>query len=255
MSTDKSKYEDDIFKIPFDKVKLPSEGKLYTNIGDVVDVEYLVTEDEDTLYSSSLMENGQVFNKLVEDKLKTEGIKVEDLLIGDFNQILVFLRKSAYGNIYKAKTFDPDIREIITQEVDLDKLKIQGFGAEFDENGEFDFVLPVMNKRITFKLLTVGLGDYINNTAEKNKVNGVTPYLTTKFETQIMSVEGKREKFYISKFVKIMSPKDRISLSNYIDKVEPKVNLDYTFLSSVKNNEYTEKLTLGFNFFYPGELE
>jgi len=257
MSEIKDKFSDDIFKVPFDKVKLPSEGKLYQGIPDVIDVEYLVTEDEDILYSNNLMDNGLVFNKIVEKKIKDKNINVNDLLIGDFNQILVFLRKSAYGHIYKTKVFDPDLKELVATEVDLNKLKVKGIGAEFDENGEFTFVLPTLNKRITFKLITVGLGDYINNTAEsrKNNTTGITPYLTTKLETQIMSIEGERDKLYISKVVKVMPPKDRIALSKYIDSIEPKVDLEYTFISAQKGIEFKDNLTLGFDFFYPQNLD
>lgn len=250
----KNKLQDDIFKIPHDKVKLPSGGLLYTDIPAVVDVEYMVTSDEDILYSNKLMDNGVVFNELVKLKLLDKNINVSDLLIGDFNQILVFLRISAYGNIYNAKTYDPDINEFISQEVDLKSLTVKGLGADFNENGEFEFVLPTLNKKITFKLLTVGLGDYINKTAESRKKNNVIPYLTTKLETMIMSVEGITDKLYISQFVKIIPPVDRIKLSNYISSIEPKVDLEYTFKSKIKGTEYKDNIVLGIDFFYPQDL-
>lgn len=251
----KDKFEDEIFKIPHDKVKLPSEGKLYTNIPDILDIQYMVTEDEDILYSNNLMDNGLVFNKLVEKKLVDKTINVNDLLIGDFNQILVFLRISAYGNLYKTKAFDPDLKDYVDQTVDLKNLKIKGVGAQCDENGEFKYVLPILNKTITFKLLTVGLGDYINTTAEKRKVGNVVPYLTTKLETQIMSVEGERDKTYISNFVKIIPPSDRIKFYSYVDTIDPKIDLECSFKSSIKGIEYTDKIILGLDFFYPQNLD
>lgn len=248
----KTKYEDEIFNIPFDMVKLPSEGKLYPSIGDVIGVEYMVTEDEEILFSNNLMDNGIVFNRLVEAKLKDKSVNVGDLLIGDFNKILVFLRTTAYGSMYKTKSLDPDTSTLIDQQVDLSKLSVQGLGADFDENGEFEYVLPLFNKRVTFKLLTVGLGDYINATAEKKVTkDGVPPYLTTKLETLIMSVEGDRDKLYISKFVKVMPPADRLALFQYIESIEPKVDLNYTFKSSIKKEEYKDKIVLGLDFFYP----
>lgn len=249
-----TKFNDEIFKIPFDKVKLPSEGKLYTNIPDTLDVEYMVTSDEDILYSNNLMDNGLVFNKLIEKKLLDKSINVNDLLLGDFNQLLVFLRISGYGHLYKTKAFDPDEKDYVDQVVDLKQLKVVGIGAEFDENGEFSYTLPVLNKRITFKLLTVGLGDYINNTANAKKVGNVIPYITTKLETQIMSVEGERDKLYISNFVKIIPPIDRLTFSNYVDSIEPKVDLTCKFFSSTKRTEYEEKVILGIDFFYPQSI-
>jgi len=250
----KSIYEDEIFKVPFDKVQLPSGGLLYGNeIPEILDVEYVTAKDEDILYSSELMSTGQIFNILVKEKVKNKQIKVEDLLIGDFNEILLFLRKSAYGNIYNVSTFDPDTQRIIKQPLDLNLLERKPIGAQFDERGEFEFVLPTMNKHITFKLINVGMMDFINNKAEQmvNKITGVKPFIKCRLESQIMSVDGHREKFYISRFVDVIPPMDRLALMKYMEQIECGPNLNYAFKSSIKGNEYTEKITLALDFFYP----
>ena len=253
----KTIYDDEMFKVPFDKVSLPSEGKLYSGlIPPVLDVEYMITKDEDILYSSELMSNGTIFSTLVAQKIKTPGVNVDDLLVGDFNEILLFLRKTAYGNIYITNSFDPDTQELTKKPVDLNELKRNSLTAMFNELGEFDFVLPLMNKRITFKLCTVGMMNYINNRAEqmKNKKIGVTPYITTRLETQIMSVEGKRDKLFISKFVQVIPPADRLRLMQYIESIEPGVSLNYTFKSAIKENEYTDKIQLGLDFYFPTNI-
>ena len=249
----KSKYEDDFFKIPTDKVKLPSEAKLYNGIDEVIDVEYMVTEDEEILFSNTLMDNGVVFNTLVKNKLVNKNINVGDLLIGDFNQILVFLRKTAYGNLYKTTTFDPDTKSLIPVTIDLDNLIRLPIRASFDENGEFDYTFPLCNKKITFKLMTVEMGDYINNTAEKlkDKITGKAPYLITRLSTIITSVEGNREKTFINQFVRFLPPSDRINLNNYIESIEPGVDLNYEFTSSIKGEKYIDKIVLSLDFFYP----
>ena len=248
----KSEFEDDIFKIPSDKVRLPSEAKLYTSIPPVVDVEYMTTKDENILYSNNLMNNGTVFKTLAKAKILDKNINVDDLLIGDYNQILIALRKSAYGEIYDVNTLDPDTNTYIRKPINLDELERVGLGAQFDEKGEFEFVLPAMNKRITFKLLTVGTGEYVNTRAEAsiNKANGVIPYITTRLETQIQSVEGNRDKIYISKFVNVMLIPDRLALVKYIDSIEPGVKLKAKFKSSIKGVEYEDNVTLGLDFFY-----
>ncbi len=249
-----SQYDDEIFKIPSDKVKLPSGGELYgASIPPILDVEYVTAKDEDILYSSELMNTGSIFNTLVREKIRTHGVNVDELLVGDFNEILLFLRKSAYGQIYSTKTIDPDTNKVVTQPIDLDYLSRKGIGAQYNEMGEFDFVLPLINKRITFKLCTVGMMDYINNRAEQqaNKVNGVKPYIKTRLETQITSVEGKRDKIYISKFVDVIPPGDRLAFMQYMESIEPGVELSYTFKSSIKGNDYQDKIILGLDFFYP----
>jgi hypothetical protein len=240
----------DILVIPTDKVVLPSEAKLYgENIPPILDVEYMTSGDEDILYSTELMNSGQVFNTLLKKKVKNK-IKIEDLLLGDFNTVLLALRINGYGNVYQVNTLDPDTNTMMLQDVDLLKLKIKPLTGEFDERGEFEFILPLLNKRITFKLSTVGMGDYINNRAEQLKRDNVTPYIRVRLETQIMSIEGQRDKNYISKFVNSMPPRDRIALMKYMDDIQPGIDLNYTFTSSVKENLYNEKIILGMDFFY-----
>lgn len=249
----KSIYDDEIFKIPFDKVTLPSGSLLYGgDIPPVLDVEYVTAKDEDILYSPELMNNGMTFNTLIKEKVKTP-IVVDNLLVGDFNEILLFLRKTAYGENYMTNTYDPDTQQVIKQPVNLDLLTRKPIGANYNEHGEFEYVLPLMNKRITFKLLTVGMMNYINNRAEQmvNRVTGVKPYIKVRLETQIQSVEDRREKPYISKFVDVIPPSDRLALMQYIEQIEPGVDLHYKFTSSVKENEYTDKIILGMDFFFP----
>lgn len=256
----KSIYEDDIFKVPLDKVNLPSGGQLYNGeIPPVVEVEYVTAKDEDILYSADLMSNGTIFNTLVAQKIKTRGVVVDDLLIGDFNEILLTLRKSAYGNIYNTTTLDPDTNRQIKYPVDLNLLERKPLTAKFDERGEFEFTLPMMNKRITFKLITVGMMTYINNRAEQkaDKLTGVKPYITTRLESEIMSVEGSkpgviyREKTYISKFVEVITPADRLAFMEYVESINPGVDLTYEFISTMKQNSYKDKIILGLDFFYP----
>ncbi len=254
MDTKKSIYEDEILDIPFDIVKLPSEAKLYGgDIPDAVGVDYVTAMDEDTLYSDSISnEYGGVFDVLIADKMRDKNININNLLLGDYNQILMFLRKTAFGKIYYTNTLDPDTGKYIKAAVDLDKLKRKPIGANFDENGEFEYHLEVMNRNIKFKLITLEMSNYINKTAQAN-VNdkGVIPYLTTRLTTQITSINGERDKIFISKFAKVMNPQDRLDFMSYVDKISPGVDLNYEFESSIKNTKYLDKVILGLDFFYP----
>lgn len=247
---------EELFVTPSDKIHLISEGVLYQNIPAVLDVEYMITQDEDLLFSNNLIDHGLVFNTLVAKKVKDKSINIGDLLIADFNQILVFLRKSAYGEIYKTKVYDKDMEDYVTHDVDLNLLTHKKLSAEFNENGEFEYVLPLTNKRITFKLPTVAMGDFINKTAEdrKDKTTGAIPYITTKLETMITSIERETSKMYINKFVNHMPPRDRLAFTQYVDKIEPKVDLDYTFKSTIKGDPFNSKIILSLDFFYPTSI-
>ena len=60
----------------------------------------------------------------------------------------------------------------------------------------------VIKDVVTHSVATMSIkkfdADYINQRAEslKNKITGVIPYLTTRFEVQIMSVNGNKDKLF-----------------------------------------------------------
>lgn len=239
--------------VPTDKITLISGAKLYKDIPETLTYEYVVTEDEEILYSDKLTESNDVFNTLVKHKIK-EDIKVEDLLIGDYNQILLALRISGYGNKYDIKFLNPDTNELENKTVDLSKIESKPLVEEFNENGEFSMLLETVGKNITFKLATVGLGDLINNVAKKRRgINGSTPFITTKLEYLITSVEGITDKQFISNFVKKLPPKDRLSFMKNIDRIEPNMILECDHYSYVTGETIKVPFTLGLNFFYPTE--
>lgn len=218
------------FEIPFDMVELPSKGVLYPNNLSSVKVEHVTAQDENILTSANLIKNGKVLEVLMEKKVKDlpQGFGIGDMLVGDRNAIILFLRSSAYGSDYSFQSFDPETGETFEATASIDGLAKKELEAEFNENREFSFTLPKAKKNILFRLLVGKDEDYINQRAEsqKNKLNGVVPYLTTRLETQIMSVDGNRDKLYISSFVNYMFASDALALREYIDTIEPGIVME-----------------------------
>ena len=248
---------EDIFKIPTQNIELISGGKLYKDIPSTLEVEDMVTSDEDLLYSSSSkIQDGEVFKALVKKKIKTKNINIDDLLIGDFNQLLIHLRCSGYGEKYNINTFDPDVNDYVKKEIDLSKLKIKKLGDGYDELGEFSFQLPKSGVNVKFILPTVGLGKTINTLAERREdvSTGITPYITTKFEFLINEINGNRDKSYIKKFINVMSPIDSLALKKKLNEVEPDVLLKWEFETSINKNKHESDFILGMDFFYPSDI-
>lgn len=239
-------------QIPFDIVKLPSQGKLYPNSIDSIEVEYVTAEDENTLTSPNLIKSGKVLDVLMDKKIKNKNINPKQLLIGDRNAIMIFLRQSAYGDEYQTRVNDPSTGEDFTTIVDLTKLKAKSLNAIPNENMEFPFQLPKSKKNITFRLLTGEDEDNITQIAEskKNKLTGVAPYVTTRLSTQIMSIEGDRNKLTIDEFVRLMSPMDSLALREYIDSIEPGISMMYEF-TSPSGNKFESLVNIDASFFWP----
>ena len=243
------------FEAPFDIVPLPSDGLLYPNKKDRIKVEFLLSRDENILTSPNLIRSGKILDVLLERKIKDADIKPEDLLIGDRNAIMIFLRSTGYGSKYPVKVIDPNTGEEFETEVDLSLLKNKGLGATPDENNYFDFTLPKLKKKIKFRLLTAGLEreilERVDALSKLNKNNqGISNLLTSRLVQMIQAVEGKTDKIWISQFVDHMPASDSLSLRKYIDKIEPGVDMEYTF-TSPSGNVFKQNVPVNIVFFFP----
>ena len=88
-------------KFPTEVVDLPSQGLLYPKESSLssgkVEIKYMTAREEDILTSSNLIKQGLVIKKLLESLIVDKTIKVDDLIIGDKNALLIASRILAYG--------------------------------------------------------------------------------------------------------------------------------------------------------------
>ena len=241
------------FEVPYDVIELPSKGKLYVGNKSTIKVEYLTATDENILTSPNLLQSGKVLEYLLNNKVKDDDLKVSDLLVGDRNAIMIFLRATGYGEMYPVKLTDPETGEEFETEINLGELKNKELSADPDEKGEFSFSLPRTKKDIKFKLLTAGDEDAILKSVEKRTKltkSKIQHTLTYRLETQIMEIDGNRDKNYISKFVAVMPAYDSLVLREYIDEIEPGVDLNIEV--ETPSGEYLRTvLPITVRFFWP----
>ena len=131
-------------KFPTEVVDLPSQGLLYPKdiplSSGTIEIKYMTAREEDILTSANLIKKGIVIEKLLEALIIDKSIKVDDLLVGDKNAVLIAARILAYGKEYN---LEYDGQQI---EVDLTQLK----DKKLDKNevtagvNEFEFELPVL---------------------------------------------------------------------------------------------------------------
>ena len=88
-------------KFPTEVVDLPSKGLLYPKENPLssgqIEVKYMTAKEEDILTSANLIKSGRVIEKLLESLIVDKSIKVDDILVGDKNAILIAARILAYG--------------------------------------------------------------------------------------------------------------------------------------------------------------
>ena len=237
----------------YEIIKLPSKGKFYKNGLSEVTVEYMTSKDEDILTTPSLIENGTVIDVLLKRKIKTAGVNPNDLLVGDRSAIILFLRSSSYGSEYSVQVPDPRTNALFKTQVDLTKLAYKKVEEQPDEQGHFTVQLPMRKKMVKFKLLTAGEETSIFKNAEAFKeASGqeFSDYSTLKLKSHVVSIDGKSDRGYISKFIDAMPALDALTIRRKILNVSPDVDMAYEF-STKDGYKFNADLSIGIDFFFP----
>lgn len=140
--------------LQYDVIQLPSKGQGYRTKVDRVPVGYLTAYDENFITSPNLYRDGLVIDFLLKNKIMNDAIDVDELLSGDADAIILFLRATSYGVDFPIVVRDPDSGEQIETTVDLSTLKTKEFNLVGDENGWFDYETTMRKDKIKFRYLT-----------------------------------------------------------------------------------------------------
>lgn len=151
---DNSNFNDIDPTLKYDIIQLPSNGQCYRNKVDRVPVAFLTAYDENIIISPNLYKDGLVIDYLLKSKVVNSEINVEDLVSGDADAIILYLRATSYGPEFPIVVNDPDTGEQIDTIIDLTKLKPRDFKLIGDENGHFEYTTPILKDKIKFRYLT-----------------------------------------------------------------------------------------------------
>lgn len=253
MSNENNKTNEFHFEVPFDALPLPSKGLLYPGNKDSIKVEYMTASDENILTSPNLIKSGKVLDILIERKVKESPVPVDQMLVGDRNAIMIWLRATGYGEMYPVKLTDPMTAEDFETEIDLNDLKTKEIGAQPDENNEFSFEMPKSKAKIKFRMLTVGdEREILQKSEKKSKLtkSPITNLLTSRLEKQIVEINGNRDPNYISKYIQVIPAYDSLKFREYIDEIEPGIDMTVD-VEAPSGEPFRSTIPIGVNFFWP----
>lgn len=237
----------------FDIIPLPSEGKTYHHKKGEIKVSYLTASDENILTNPNLVKSGKFLDVLFQRKIIDRNFKYEELLQGDKDAIMLWLRATAYGSDYTIEVMDPNELEVFNVELDLNDIKTIKLGAEPDEEGYFDFTLPTKKNKIKFKLLTVGdlkrIEAYRDRTI-KEKGEQFVNLATYTLKTVIVEVDGVRDRHIVDKFCENMRLGDAKSFKKYVDKIESGKDFNLT-VTAPGGGQVKTFFPLNASFFWP----
>jgi hypothetical protein len=239
------------YNAPFDVIPLPSKGKLYKNKKANVKLAYMTTSDENILTSPNLLKSGEFLEILINRKLLEPDLRYKDLLPGDRNAIMLWLRATAYGEMYPVTLYD-ELEEPFDVEINLNDLKTIELNVEPDEDGLFSFVMPLSKANVRFKLLNCGDIENIEKILEKEKemnipVNNASTY---KLENMIVEVNGDTNKVMIRDFVNYMRISDSKAFNKHVDSIDAGVDLNIE-VGTPGGGSVKTFLPLNLGFFWP----
>lgn len=221
---------DQNFEPAHDVITLPSEGRFYKNKKSTVKVAYLTAADENILTSPNLLQSGKMIDVLLDRKVLDQDMKPSQMLSGDKNAILFFLRATGYGEMYPVEIPDPKTGESFETEIDISQFQPKPITIQPDENGECEFLLPRSKKKIKFKYLTADEDDKLSreDDARRKKMgqNAISQLLTMRLSTQVTEIEGIRDRAQIQQYVENMPVADSGALRKYINDNEPGLDLN-----------------------------
>jgi hypothetical protein len=235
-------------------IDLPSKGKLYPKDSPLkdgkIEIKYMTAKEEDILTSQNLIKKGVVIDRLLDSLILTEGIKSDDLVIGDKNALMVAARILAYGTEYECEVTNPNTGNSIDYTFNLTDCPFKNLPDGITDNN-FTIELPVSKVKLTFKLLTGKDEKIIDSELKQLKKLGsqVSPELTTRLKHTITSVDGNHEDSVIRNFVDNMLSRDSLFLRGEIQRVSPDIKLEQEIEIEGETVKVTIPMTV--SFFWP----
>jgi hypothetical protein len=246
------------YDFPTEVISLPSKGLCYPESHPLskgeVTIKLMTAKEEDILASPNLIKKGIVLDKLLEAIVVEEGVKADDLLMGDKNAILISSRVLAYGPEYNVKVTDPITGDDVEYTIDMSNVNLKEIDYSLlNRNNRYEFT-TANGTKIEFQLLTHGLEKKIDADLEAlAKYNKDNPSeITTRLRYIVTSVNGNSDVGYITNFVKNQFlAKDSKMFRNHIQKIAPDVDLKFNYVSPITGEEEALSIPFGMDFFYP----
>jgi hypothetical protein len=233
------------FLLPHDVVPLPSQGIFYKNKKKSIKVGYLTANDENLLMAGG----DDMTQNLLRSKIYEPDLRIEDMLEGDVEAVLIFLRNTAFGPEMELTLTDPTTKKPFKSVVLLDQLSVLQ-GQLPDEDGTFTTSLP--KSQSTVKLKPMTYGEILENqkAADYYPAGRVVPKVTLRLQKEIIEVNGSTDKGEIAKFIESMPIADSKFIRKFMEGNEPRLDMRRVIMTP-SGEKLTVNVGFGVDFFRP----
>ena len=246
-------------KFPTEVIDLPSLGKVYPKGSPLsdgkIELKYMTTKEEDILMSQNLIKKGVVIDKLLDSLIVTEGIKQDDLILGDKNAVLVAARILAYGPEYTCAVANPkNPDQQIEQTFDLSQCPFkEAIKSQIKDVQDRIDKTPVGKTKLKFKILTGKDEAQIERDVKQSAKFGYNADITTRLRYMITEVDGDSSKEMINSYTQNMLARDSVAFRKYVNDISPDIELTQEI--ELGGETVSVSIPLTVEFFWPSSIE
>ena len=194
--------------------------------------------------------NESIVLPLLRNRLYERDLRPEELLEGDTEAIMIFLRNTSFGSEYRVSTIDPQTNEPFTTTIDLSELNIYKPKVLPNEDGLFEVELPVSKHKVKLKLLTMGDKLEIERIINSYPSERNAPVVTTRLIRHIVDIDGSTDRTKISTFVEQMPIRDSKFIRSFLSENEPRLDLSKEVIAP-SGEKVVVNIAFGVEFFRP----
>jgi hypothetical protein len=240
------------FNLPHDVIQLPSGGVFYKSKKKTIKVGYLTAVDENIIAEADFKKSVQesIVLPLLRNKLYERDLRPEELVDGDVEAILLFLRNTSFGPEYTITALDPATDQRFTTSLMLDELNIKKPKETPNEEGLFETVLPVSKADVKLKILTVADKIEIDRNLRSYPADRTPPSITTRLNHFIVELNGDSDKGKIATFIQQMPIGDSKFIRRFLVDNEPRLDLKKE-VKTPSGEKVVVDIAFGVEFFRP----
>lgn len=231
----------------YEWVELPSKGQCYPTNSPLregkVKVSYLTAMDENIINNPKMYKDGKLINTILQRKIVDKDIDVHSLCRGDRDAIVLYLRRTGYGNDFPVtvRSFNDENSQFSTI-VDLSQIKYHDFDLIGDENGYFMYFMK-NGDIVKFKYLSVKESQELTNRIKEQEENEeYSTEITDPLKMITMSINDKTDRDLISQYVDNMRTEDAFLYRGFVSDNIPRINTTIKLNSKDRKEMYVQLL-------------
>ena len=217
--------------LDYEWVELPSKGQCYP-VGSplrkgLVAVKYLTAMDENIIYSYKLRSDNEICATLLQRNVMGD-VDSSSLCSGDKEAVVLWFRKTGYGNLYKPP--------FSNAEINLDDVRYKEFCLFGDNDGHFSYTFKngdkVLYRLLPFKEEEEAVKEANDSLNELKEEEGSMEDVYVRFtksvlNKMIVSVNGNADNEFLKEWMNGLSYEELHSFQRFITYNSPGLETDF----------------------------